>query len=113
MEHFLQLLQIFGGDCLLAIFYRVDGTGSIKQMGDNDRRVQVVVQCIVALLAKVFHIHCRSVRSGQLLQMVVSVHQTAQSLFGSLQRFVAEVHRAAIMSLQDKETDRHGRISLA
>ena len=82
-------------------------------MGDYNRRVQVVVHRIVAFAAQILHIYSRNVGGFQLHQMIISVHQTFQPLFGSLQGFVAEVYRAAVVSLEDEEADGHRRICLA
>lgn len=40
------------------------------------------------------------------------IHQSCQSLFGGLQGFVAEVHRAAVVCLQGEEADGHRRVGL-
>ena len=41
-----------------------------------------------------------------------SIHQPCQSLFGGLQRFVAEVYRTAVVGLQGEESDGHWAVGL-
>src|SRR5690554_7457627 len=48
----------------------------------------------------------RSVELGK------AFHQTLQSLAGGLQGFVGEVHRAAVVGLEDEEADGHGTVGL-
>ena len=81
-------------------------------MGDNNWRIQVVIHRLVALFPYIFHLNGRCCGWFQLLQTCISVQQSRHSFLCSLQSFVAKVHCAAIMRLQNKETDCHGRIRL-
>ena len=83
-------------------------------MSDDNRWVEVIIHRFIAFGTKFFY----TVYTGSLFtrsdafQPFYGFLQTLQSLFGSLQGFVAEVHRAAIVCLKDEETDGHRTICL-
>ena len=81
-------------------------------MGDNDRRTQIIVHRLVTTFANGFHIDRGNFGRLDLREVVPPFEHTLQGLFRCLQGLVAEIDRAAIMRLQDKEAYRHRRIRL-
>ena len=59
-----------------------------------------------------FHVYGGGCSRGNLVQSMYSIHQSCQSLFGGLQRFVAEVYRTAVVGLQGEEADGHWAVGL-
>ena len=85
-------------------------------MADDGGGGEVVVHGVVALLAQLAgHLVRLGIALGggcDALEVGDGVHQALQSLLGSLQGFVGEVHGAAVVRLQDEEADGHGRVGL-
>ena len=81
-------------------------------MGNDDGSVEVVVHSLLALLGEAFHVDCRRFSRFQLIETLPAVHYALIRLLGSLQSLVGEVDSAAIVSLENEETDCHGRICL-
>ena len=54
MEHTLQFFQIFGADSRFLVNHRINHTGCIKQMRNNNRCIQIVVHSLVAFLTQAF-----------------------------------------------------------
>ena len=114
MKCFFQVFQVFGGDGGIAGNDIVYNAGAFEKLCDDNRCIQVVIHCFVAFSAQFFHVDSLwSCRWGSyLIQCVNGFHQTLQAFFGCLQCFIAKVYRAAVMSLQDEETDCHWCIGL-
>ena len=89
---------------------------SLKERTDDQRRLQVVVHSVVAALAqlldKLLHLGLRSLGGLHTGQVLDALHQTVVAFLCGLERIVGEVHRAAVMSREDEEADRHRRIGL-
>ena len=112
MECLFQLFQVFGGNGVVSGEDVVHHFGAFKEVGDDDRRVQVVVHGFVALGTQGFRIYRRGCCRCNLVQSMYGIHQSGQTLFGGLQGFVAEVHRAAVVRLQGEEADGHRAVCL-
>ena len=90
----------------------VDDLHRFEEVRDDDRRAQVVVHGLVAVLADSLDIDRRGVARRDFGQVVPTLEHALQSLFRGLQRLVAEVDGAAVVGLQDEEAYGHGRVGL-
>ena len=118
MEHLSEGCHNIFLDAGLLVDEGVQYTAGIKQVADYHGRCHIVVHGVVAVLAQgvhILHLHpglsLHLLSFLQALQGLPTVHQTCQTLLGALQGLVAEVHRTAVVGLQDEEADGHGRVS--
>ncbi len=112
LERLPQFFQIDGRESGLAVFHGIDGAGGVEEVRDHDRRIKIVVHRVVTLPPETDHVDGRVLRGRQFHQVAVSFHQAGQSLLGGAEGVVAEIDGAAVVGLEDEETDRHRRVGL-
>lgn len=91
-----------------------DMAGTFEKLCDDNRSIQVVIHSFVAFSTQLFHVDTFRSCCGRsdLVESFDCFYQTLQPFFRSLQCFVTEVYSAAIVSLQDEETDGHRSVGL-
>ena len=89
---------------------------SLEEMSYDERRSEVVVHGVIALLAQLAHnLLCLGValcRSSDAVEVGDAVHEFLKTLLRSLQRLVREVDCAAVVSREDEEAYGHRRVGL-
>ena len=107
MEHLLELCKVgLAYGCLL-VGKLIDGTRCIEKVRDYLSGVHVIVHCIVALGTQVLDIDGCLTRCSKATESLVCLKQALHTLLGSLQCLVAEVDSAAVVGLENEETDGH------
>ncbi len=82
-------------------------------MADQNRGVQIIIHSIMAFLLQtvsIFGSNRPIVHRFDALQGCHTIHKALVSLAAGFQRIIAEINRAAIVCLKDKETYSHRRI---
>jgi len=112
MECLFQVFQVFGSNGIITCNDIVNHSGSIEEVSNDYRSIQIIIHGFITLFTHSFHIYAGCSRRDDFFQSVYGIHHSAQPFFCSLQSFVAEVYRTAVVSLQDEEADGHRAVSL-